>query len=67
MLDVVPTKDEPTLIGHLGPDILDDAFPDEGLAEALRRMQVRGSTPIAEVLLDQTVVAGIGTFLRVES
>ena len=66
MLDVVPTRDEPTLIGHLGPDILDDAFPDEGLPEALRRMQARAGTPIAEVLLDQTVVAGIGTIWTAE-
>src|SRR3712207_3147079 len=58
MLDVVPTRDEHTLVGHLGPDILDDAFATEGLPEALRRMAVRGHTPIAEVLLDQTVVAG---------
>lgn len=61
MLDVVATRDEGTLIGHLGPDILDDAFPTEGLAEALHRIAQRGRTPIAEVLLDQTALAGIGT------
>ncbi|WP_298459653.1 Fpg/Nei family DNA glycosylase [uncultured Cellulomonas sp.] len=66
MLDVVPTRDEGTLIGHLGPDILDDAFGTDGLAEALRRVAVRGSTPIAEVLLDQTVLAGIGTIWTAE-
>ncbi len=66
MLDVVPTRDEHTLVGHLGPDILDEAFPTEGLAEALRRMADRGATPIAEVLLDQTVVAGIGTIWTAE-
>jgi endonuclease-8 len=66
MLDVVPTRDEHTLVGHLGPDILDDAFATEGLPEALRRMAVRGSMPIAEVLLDQTVVAGIGTIWTAE-
>jgi endonuclease-8 len=66
MLDVVDTRDEHTLVGHLGPDILDDAFPTEGLPEALRRIAVRGDTPIAEVLLDQTVVAGIGTIWTAE-
>ena len=66
MLDVVDTRDEHTLVGHLGPDILDDAFPTDGLPEALRRFAVRGSTPIAEVLLDQTVVAGIGTIWTAE-
>jgi endonuclease VIII len=66
MLDVVETRDEHTLLGHLGPDILDDAFPTDGLPETLRRMAARGSTPIAEVLLDQTVVAGIGTIWTAE-
>ena len=66
MLDVVATRDEHTLVGHLGPDLLDDAFPTEGLPETLRRMAARGATPIAEVLLDQTVVAGIGTIWTAE-
>jgi endonuclease-8 len=66
LLDVVATRDEHTLLGHLGPDLLDDAFPTDGLPEALRRIAVRGSTPIAEVLLDQTVVAGIGTIWTAE-
>lgn len=34
MLDVVPTGDEHTLIGHLGPDVLAADFPADGLAEA---------------------------------
>ena len=66
MLDVVDTREEHTLVGHLGPDILDDAFPAEGLPEAVRRIGVRGTMPIAEVLLDQTVVAGIGTIWTAE-
>jgi len=66
MLDVVPSRDEHTLIGHLGPDILDDAFATDGLPEALRRAAARGSAPIAEVLLDQTVLAGIGTIWTAE-
>ncbi|HEY0217710.1 MAG TPA: DNA-formamidopyrimidine glycosylase family protein [Cellulomonas sp.] len=61
MLDLVPTRDEHTLIGHLGPDVLADDFEDVGLPEALARWAARGSTPVCEVLLDQTVVAGIGT------
>jgi endonuclease-8 len=64
MLDVVATRDEHTLIGHLGPDLLDDPFD---AAEALRRWTARGATPAAEVLLDQTVVAGIGTIFMAES
>lgn len=64
MLDVVRTRDEHTLIGHLGPDLL---APTADLDEALRRWADRGSTPVAEVLLDQTVAAGIGTIYAAES
>ncbi len=64
MLDVVRTRDEHTLIGHLGPDMLAETFDEE---EALRRWAARTATPVAEVLLDQTVTAGIGTIFAAES
>ena len=67
MLDVVATRDEHTLLGHLGPDILAADFPTEGLGETLRRWSTRGATPVGEVLIDQTVVAGIGTLYMAES
>lgn len=68
MLDVVPTRDERTLVGHLGPDVLADDFTaGAGLDEAVHRWRARGSTPVAEVLLDQTVAAGIGTIYAAES
>ena len=67
MLDVVPTAREGELIAHLGPDILADDFPREGLPEALRRWAERGATPAAQVLLDQTVAAGFGTIYMAES
>ncbi|MBX9246992.1 Fpg/Nei family DNA glycosylase [Actinotalea ferrariae] len=67
MLHVVATRDEHTLIGHLGPDVLADDFPTDGLPETLRRYALRGSTPVGEVLLDQTVVAGLGTVWMAES
>ena len=67
MLDVVPTTAEHTLIGHLGPDVLADDFPERGLAVAVERWAARGRTPVAEVLLDQTVTAGIGTIYAAES
>lgn len=100
MLDVVATRDEHTLVGHLGPDVLDDTFDDDGaatgippgragavgidapggpglashygpghpgLAEAVSRWATRARTPAAETLLDQRVVAGIGTIFTSES
>ncbi|MCL3860176.1 DNA-formamidopyrimidine glycosylase family protein [Actinotalea sp. K2] len=67
MLDVVATRDEHLLIGHLGPDVLAPEFPTSGIHEALARLASRGPVPIAEVLLDQTVLAGIGTIYTAES
>lgn len=67
MLDVLPTRDEQTLVAHLGPDVLADDFPTVGLLEFLARFGARGRAPVAEVLLDQTVVAGIGTIYAAES
>jgi endonuclease-8 len=66
MLDVVATRDEHTLIGHLGPDVLADDFEEVGLPEGLRRWAERGSAPVCDVLLDQTVMAGIGTIFMAE-
>ncbi|MCC2319256.1 DNA-formamidopyrimidine glycosylase family protein [Cellulomonas chengniuliangii] len=67
MLDVLATRDEHQVIGHLGPDLLADDFPRAGLPEALRRWADRGPQPVADVLLDQRVVAGIGTIFMAES
>ena len=67
MVDVVRTRDENTLVGHLGPDVLAEDFPAEGLAVALERWAARAGTPAVEVLLDQTVAAGIGTIYAAES
>ena len=96
MLDLVRTRDEHTLVGHLGPDLLDDGFdpddptrtglppgrsgpvgidapgarstgPGQGLDEALVRLGADRDRPVGEVLLDQHVVAGIGTIYMAES
>lgn len=67
MLHVVPTRDERSLIAHLGPDLLAEDFPTDGLVAALERWAARGATPAVEVLLDQTVAAGIGTIYAAES
>ncbi|HQY33909.1 MAG TPA: DNA-formamidopyrimidine glycosylase family protein [Actinotalea sp.] len=67
MLDVLATRDEHTVIGHLGPDVLADDFPTVGLPLALERFAAAGPAPVAEVLLDQRVQAGIGTIWTAES
>lgn len=64
MLDVLRTRDEQAVVGHLGPDILADTVD---APELLRRWSAAGGRPAAEVLLDQRVVAGIGTIFMAES
>ncbi|QTE30605.1 DNA-formamidopyrimidine glycosylase family protein [Pengzhenrongella sicca] len=67
MLDVTRTRDEHTVLGHLGPDLLAPDFVEAGLTEALARLATRAQSPVAEVLLDQRVAAGIGTIYAAES
>jgi endonuclease-8 len=47
----------------LGPDLLGEPFDR---SEVVRRMRARGGDPIAEVLIDQRVVAGIGNVFKSE-
>lgn len=67
MLDLVRTRDEPTLLAHLGPDVLAADFPDVGVTEGVRRLAAQGDRPLCEALLDQRVVAGFGTIWMAES
>ncbi len=61
--ELLPTADEATVVGHLGPDLLG---PDWDLDEALRRLTVDPERTIGEALLDQRNLAGLGTFYRAE-
>jgi endonuclease-8 len=63
MLDLVPTSQEPTLVGHLGPDVLG---PDWDLALAVANVRGAG-VPVGEALLDQRNLAGVGTLWACES
>lgn len=64
MLDVVRTEDEHRLVGHLGPDILGPDFDPAAIA---RRVSDCGARPLAETLLDQTVISGLGTIWTSET
>ena len=59
MLDLVPTARESEVVGHLGPDVLDDDLDVPG---ALARIAAAPDRLIGDTLLDQRVVCGIGTF-----
>jgi endonuclease-8 len=62
-LKLVPTAEEAQLVGHLGPDLL---APDFDAEEALRRFAEHPDRQIAEALLDQRLVAGIGNVYKSE-
>ena len=51
-------------VNHLGPDIL---APPVDWAEVLRRAAASDVTTVGELLLDQTVCAGIGNIYKCES
>lgn len=56
MVEVVPTRDEDRLVGHLGPDPLRD---DWDPTEAARRLAA-DPRPVHVALQDQRIVAGFG-------
>lgn len=57
VVELLRTADEQRVVGHLGPDLLG---PDWDPAEALRRLLAHPGRPLAEALLDQRNLAGIG-------
>ncbi|HRE02209.1 MAG TPA: DNA-formamidopyrimidine glycosylase family protein, partial [Ilumatobacteraceae bacterium] len=64
LLDVIQTADEPSLIGHLGPDLCGPNPPD--IVEITRRLAHDPAVPLAEAMLDQRNVAGFGNVYAVE-
>ncbi len=64
VVELVPTSEEHTVVGHLGPDLLGPGW-DAG--EALRRLGADPARTIGEALLDQRNLAGIGTLYRAET
>ncbi|MFJ3958865.1 Fpg/Nei family DNA glycosylase [Arthrobacter sp. NPDC090010] len=63
VLEVLPTQEEPRVVGHLGPDLLGPGW-DPAQAEA--NLVSDPSRPIGLALLDQRVMAGIGNIYRNE-
>jgi endonuclease VIII len=66
VIELVATDDEASVVGHLGPDILD---PDSAwdAREALRRLLAAPGREIGPALLDQRNLAGIGNLYKAEA
>ncbi|WP_432534697.1 DNA-formamidopyrimidine glycosylase family protein [Kineococcus arenarius] len=61
VVELLPTEQEHTAVGHLGPDLLDAGTPlDEVVAGAVRNLAREPARPLAAALLDQRVLAGLG-------
>lgn len=64
VLELVPTSDEPSVVGHLGPDLLGPSWDEDMAVANLLRDPER---PLVEALLDQKNLAGIGNLWAVET
>lgn len=64
MLDLVDTRDEHRVVGHLGPDLLGDDW-DPALAG--KRLRSQPDRTIGAALLDQRNLAGLGTIWTTET
>ncbi len=63
VVEVLRTDREHQVLGHLGPDLLG---PDWDAGEAVRRLLREPDRPIAEALLNQENLAGIGNLYKAE-
>jgi len=63
IVEVVARDAENTVVGHLGPDLLGPDWDEE---EALHRLLVDPARPVAEALLDQRCLAGVGDVYKAE-
>lgn len=65
-LDIVTRAGERDLIGHLGPDIMSESWSADEAVQRASDLHGETRLTIAELLLDQRVTAGIGTFFMCE-
>jgi len=63
VVELINRADEAQAVGHLGPDLL---APDFDCAEAVRRLAAQPEREIAQALLDQRNLAGIGNLYKAE-
>jgi endonuclease-8 len=63
VVELVRTRDEHRIVGHLGPDLLGTDWDRD---EAVRRLLAQPDRPIGEALMDQRNLAGIGNVYKAE-
>ncbi len=63
VVELLPTAEEESVVGHLGPDLLG---PDWDEDVALARLTADPARPVVQALLDQTNLAGIGNMYAAE-
>ncbi len=63
LIDLLPTSEESGLVGHLGPDLLGDDWDAE---LAVANLMSDPDRSLAEALLDQRNLAGIGNVYKCE-
>jgi len=63
VVDLLETRHESRVVGHLGPDLLG---PDWDAAVAVERLAAAPGRAIGEALLDQRNLAGIGNLYKAE-
>jgi len=63
VVDVFPTSSEADVVGHLGPDLLGEDWDAD---VALENLRGNPETPLADALLDQRLMAGLGNIYKSE-
>ena len=63
VVELLPTAEEERVVGHLGPDLLQDDFDAD---EAVRRLADDPGREVGTALLDQRLLAGLGNLYRCE-
>jgi endonuclease-8 len=66
VVELIPTSEEESVVGHLGPDLLDDAWGPELAAAVAEKLGADPSREVGTALLDQRNLAGLGNLWRCE-
>ncbi|MDP9028440.1 MAG: Fpg/Nei family DNA glycosylase [Actinomycetota bacterium] len=58
--ELLPTAEEDSVVGHLGPDLLDPEWGTAHAVEAERRLEEHPDAPVFGAVLEQRNLAGVG-------